>query len=107
MDRTYHCGITFLGMFTHGLSGSFDILLPRQRTLSQPIAFGLVITNVTPKITCDLAHPKSVTFHKHFSRLEILRAYDQYALGRIRVIPSSQALAFQKIKKSLNSCKRT
>ena len=86
-DHTYHCGATLLGKFTRGLSDRVDILLPRQRALSQPIAFGLVVTNVTPNITCARAHPKSVTFPENFFRLEILRAYDQYTLGWIGVIP--------------------
>ena len=78
-----------MGMSTRGFSDRVDILLPRQRTLSQPIVFGLVVPNVIPKIMCARSRPKSVSYPKHFSSLDILRAYNQYNLGRLRVIPPS------------------
>ena len=67
------------------LADCVSIIIPRQRTLSQPIAFGLVVPNATPKITCAREHPKSVSFPEHFYGLMILRAYDQYALFSARV----------------------
>ena len=92
-----------MGISPRGFSDHVYILLPRQRTLSHPIVFVLVVPNVTSKITCARAHPKSVTCPEQLSRLEILRAYDQYALDRIRVIPPSRTLACQKIKIGLKS----
>ena len=73
LDCTYHCSVTLLVVFPHNFSDSVDILLPRQCKLSQPIMFGVVVTNVTPKIYCACAHPKSVTCPEHFSCLGILR----------------------------------
>ena len=84
---TYHCSVTLLGIFPRGFSDRVDILLPRQRTISQTIVFGIVVTNVTPKITCARAHIKSVTSSKHFYCLEIIWAHDQYALVWFGVIP--------------------
>ena len=85
----YHCGVTLLGIFTRGFADRVDIPLPHHQKLPQPIAFGLDVTNATPNITCARAHPKSVTCAKHFNRLEILRAYDQHALGQFGAIPPS------------------
>ena len=107
LDCTYPCSVTLLGIFPCGFADRVDILLPRQRTISQPIVFGLVVPNVTPKIMCACAHPKSVTWPKTFSCLKILRVYDQYALGRIGVIPPSRALVCQWIIIGLKSCERT
>ena len=94
-------------IFTHSFADGVDILFPRQRTLFQPITFGLFFTNVTPKITRACAHSKLVTQPEQFSCLEILWAYDQYAIDLLRVIHPSRALAFQQIKIYLKSCKRT
>ena len=51
-----------------------DVPLPLQRALSQIISFGLVIPDVTPKITCARAHLKSMTCSKQFYNLDIIRA---------------------------------
>ena len=67
--------------------------LPRHCKLSQPIAFGLVVPDVTPKITCAREHLKSVMWPKLFSSLNILQAYNQYALGLFGKVLPSRALA--------------
>ena len=82
-----------MGIFPPVFSDCVDILLPCQSTPSQPIAFGLIVPNVTPKITCARAHHKYVMYAKQLSILEIIRVYDQYDLGQFGVIPSSQAMA--------------
>ena len=74
-------------IFPVSYSDCVDILLPCQCTVSQPIAFGLLVPNVSSKITCSRTHPKSVTCPEQLSRLKIIWAYDQYALGRLRLIP--------------------
>ena len=103
----YRYGVTLIGIFPRSFADRVDILLLRQRTLSQPIVFGLVVPNVTPKIMCARANPKSVTFLKHFSLVKILWAYYQYTLGCLGVIPPSWALACQRIKIGFNYCERT
>ena len=100
----YHCGVNILVIFPCGFADRIDIIIPRQRTLPQPIAFGFVVPNATLKITCACAHPKSVTSSEHFSSFEIIRAYDQYYVGRIWVIPLSRILVCQKIKICLKYC---
>ena len=107
LDCTYHSSVTLLGIFPRGFADRVDILLPRQRTLSQPITFGLVNPNVTPQITCAHAHPKFMTFSGHLSSLKILREYDQYALGWFGVIIPSWALACYRIKIGLKLRERT
>ena len=65
--------------------------------ISQPIAFGLVVPNVTPKIMCARAHPKSM-MSKYFPSLDIIWEYNQYALGRIEgdiLVPGCGTLANQ------------
>ena len=102
----YHYGVTLLGVFLCGFADSEDVLVPHQRTLSQPIVFGLSVPYVTPQIMCACEHLKSMTCSEHFSSLDIIRAYDQYALGRFGVIPPSQALACKQIKIGLKTRKR-
>ena len=63
-----------------GFADRVDVILPRHLTLSQPISFGFVVPNITPKIMCARARLKSMTCSEHFSSLEILQEYDQYAL---------------------------
>ena len=103
----YHYSVTNLVIFTRAFADRVDILLPRQRTISQTIVFGIVVTNVTPKITCARAHPKNVTCPKYFPHLNILRAYDQHTLGRLGVIPLSRALACHQIKIGIKFCEHT
>ena len=88
----YQCGVTLLGIFTRGFSDRVDFFLPRQRTPSQPIIFGLVVPYVNLNITCALAYLESKTYLELFSGLEILCMYDQYALGRFGIISAPQAL---------------
>ena len=102
-----HCGVTLLGIFHRVFSDRVGILLPRQRNLSQPIVFGLIVPNVTPKITCARAHLKSVTCSKATSSLDIIQAYNQYDFGQFGIIPLSQALVCQKIKIFIKSLERT
>ena len=52
-------------IFPH-FSDRANVLLPRQRTLSQPIALQLVVLDLTPKITRARAHLKPVTLAKKF-----------------------------------------
>ena len=93
MDRTYHHGVNILGIFPRGFTACSNFLLPRQRTLSHPIALGLIVPDVTPKITHALVHLKSVTLAEIFSSLDITRMYNQYAFGRLGMISASQTLA--------------
>ena len=81
------------GYISPRFSDCVDILLPCQRTLSQPIAFGLVVPDVTPKITCAREHLKYVTCSKQFYSLKIIWAYNQYVLGRFGVITLYRAFA--------------
>ena len=103
----YHCGVTLLETFTLSFAVLADVLLSRQRTLSQPITFGLIAHDVTPNITCARANLKHVTCSKNVSSLENLRAYNNYALGRFGVIPPSRAVACYQIKIGLKSHERT
>ena len=43
---------TLLEIVTRGFADRVDIIFPHQRTISQPIAFGLVVPSVTPQIVC-------------------------------------------------------
>ena len=61
--ETYFYSLTHQGPgrgYYPELSRSFsdhaDVPLPRQRTISQPITFVLVVSDVTPKITCARSH---------------------------------------------------
>ena len=88
-----HLRCNFPGDIYPRFAECVDSLLPRQCILYQPIVFRLVIPNLTPKITCAPATPKSMTCSEHFYSLDILRSYKQYSLGRIGVISSSRSLA--------------
>ena len=106
-DCTYHCSVTLLGIFPCGFTDRADVLLPHQRTIYRTTAFLLIVPDATPKIMCARAQLKSMTSSEQFSGLDILRAYDQYALGRFGVIPPSQALECEQIKICLESRERT
>ena len=62
LDHTYHCGITLLGIFTRGFTDRVHIIPPRHCTLSQPILFGLVVTNVTPSYALPCLELKYFSF---------------------------------------------
>ena len=93
LDRTYHHGVTLLGIFSRSFSDRANVLLPRQRTLSGTIALGLIFPDVTPKRTRARAHLKSMTCAKHFPHLNIIWMHDQYAFGQFRIISTSRPLA--------------
>ena len=80
------------GIFPHSFDDIANVLIPRERTLSQPIDLGLVVPDVTPKITCPCAHLKSVTLFDLLSGLDIIWMHDQYAIGRFGIISASWAL---------------
>ena len=79
-------------IFPRGFFDHSNVLLPRQRTLSQPIALGTVVPDVTPEIMCACAHLKSVTLSKLFYGLDIISMHKQYALGQFRMISASWPL---------------
>ena len=82
-----------MGIFPRDFSDRVNVLLQRQCLLSQPTALGLDVPDLTPNMTCARAHLKSVTCTKLLYGLEIIRMYDQYALGWFEVISASWALA--------------
>ena len=85
--------MTLLGVFTCSFVDLSNVLLPRQRTLSQTIDVGLVVHDVIPKIKFVHAYLKYVTCDELISGLEILRMYDQYPLGWFGITYASRALA--------------
>ena len=84
-------GALYLGGYIGDIYPRFSdcvvILLPHQCTLSQPIALEFVVPNLTPKVKCARAHPKSATCPEPISRLKIIRAYNQFSIGRQGDIP--------------------
>ena len=85
----YHHGVTILWIFLSGFSDCDNVLLPRQRTLSQPITLELFVSNVTPKIKCVRAYLTYVTSTELLSGLKILWMHDEYSVGRFGIIPVS------------------
>ena len=73
-------------------SDNDNVLLSHQHTLSQPIVFGLVIPDVTPKIMRARAHLKPVTRDEQFSGLKILQIHDKYNFGRSGIISAPWTL---------------
>ena len=60
--------------------------------LSQKISFGLIVPDVTSRITCAHAHLKPVTRAKQFSDLEILKMHSKYAFGNFGIISEPRTL---------------
>ena len=90
----YHCVVTLLGIFSHGFDDHASLLLPRQRTLSQTIALGPVIPDLTSETMRVRAHFKSVTCAEHFSDLKTIRTHDQYNFLRFRITSTSWPLVY-------------
>ena len=84
---------TLLEIFPGGFADRVNIFLSRQLTISQPITFGIIAPDVTPKITYARAHLKSLTCPELLPVLKTPQMHDQYDLGRLGIISASQALA--------------
>ena len=87
-------GVILLWIFPCGFVDRANVLLPCQRTLSQPISIGTVSPYLTPKITCACEQFTYVTHSEHFFGLDIIWMNDQYAFGKSRTISASWLLVF-------------
>ena len=78
LDRAYYHIVYFLGMFPHGFSDCANVPLPCLCTLFQTIMFGMVVPDITAKITCTRVHLKTVIQTKQFSGFKIVWMHNQY-----------------------------
>ena len=92
LDHTNHHSITLLGIFPYSFTDRANVPISRRRTLSQPIIFGLVVPDITTKITRACAHLKPVTRPKTFSGLKIIWMHNQYAFVRFEKISAYRSL---------------
>ena len=101
-----HRGITLLRIFPHGFADHDNFLLPRQRKIYKPIAFGLIVPDVTPEITRARAQLKTVTRAKIFRPQDSLDAQSVH-FGIVCDDIHDQETDVLANKKNINSCGRT
>ena len=87
-----------MGIFTCYFSDRANVPFPYQRTLFEPIMFGLVLLDKTSKVMRASAHLKPVTQEKLFSSFNIILMHNQNTFRGFRAIPMTQAESFYQIE---------
>ena len=94
-----HCGVTLLSLSPCGFADLDNVILPRQRTLSHPIAIGIGTPELTPNIMRARSHLKPVMCDEHFSRL-----YNMCPIYFLYIIKIDRVLHY--IELDLPKCKK-